>query len=330
MQSSIKYRPRTLDELIGQEKIIRLLRGQYKKKLLPQGMLFQGPKGSGKSTTAKILATSFQCKHQEKFGNPCVACRKRYSKFPIYTFECSKTSGIDDLKKFIAKAEYEIVGEGKHKVFILEEAHRLSPQAQEALLIPTEKMGTNRWIICTTRPDKIVGTLLSRFRIYTLRVLNRELIAALVRRILTKLKSELAVDDLTDALVDNGITSARLVADAVDNYVAGDSAEDAAMVEGESTIDGKALIRATIKGVWPDVAALLQKTTPGDVRLLRSAVINYLRSMLLSSESVDPRSRAIAKGIKQLAYIGHAEDSNQLAALSAELFTLCHLFSGMG
>lgn len=325
MQSSIRYRPRNFDELVGQEKLIKLLRGQAKKRTLPNGMLFIGPKGSGKTTTARIVALSVQCSHQE-FGNPCIDCRRRKSNMPIYELNCGRVRKVEDVENFIETANYDIVGRGKRKVFVFDEAHRLSGHAQDILLKPFEDKGKNLWIICSTKPEKIVDTLRSRCQVYSLKTLNREQTVVLVRRILKKLDSELNVDDLADALVDNGISSSRLITNACDKYVAGLSAEEAAEVEGAVTVDSKELIRSVVKGLWPDVSHILQKTSAGDIRLLRAAIIGYLRTVLLESSTIDQRSKAVAKAITKLTYINQAEDSNQLAALAAELFGLCELF----
>lgn len=326
MQSSIKFRPKTLDELVGQDKLVRLLRGQYKEKTLPNAMMFLGPKGSGKTTTARIIALSMQCKHQDKFGNPCLACRKDRSKYPIYELPCGKVRGVEDVENFIETANYDIVGRGQRKVFLLDEAHRLSGTAQDVLLDPFEKRGKNLWMICTTRPDKIVETLRSRCQIYTLKTLDRDRTEILVKRILKRLHSKLSASDLADALVDNAISSGRLIANACDKYVAGESAEDAAEVEGAATINSKELIRATIKGDWVDTVKVLKKADSGNIRLLRASIISYLRAILFDSSELNDHNKAVADAIKRLSYVGQAEDSNQLAALSSELYTLCGMF----
>jgi DNA polymerase-3 subunit gamma/tau len=327
MQSSKRFRPRSLDALVGQDRLVRQLRGQFKKKTLPSGYMFTGPKGSGKTTAARIIAVSLQCTHQKKFGIPCKACWNSYSEYPIYEINCGQIRGVEDLEQFISNADYEIIGKGKRRVYILDEAHRLSGHAQDTLLIPTEKNNKNVWIICSTKEDKIAETLRSRFQVYSIATLNAENVNILVRTLLERHESELSVDDLADALVDNGIFSARLIANAVDKYVGGASAEEAAYVDGVATIDGKALIRAIIKGDWPDVTVLLKKTSVGDVRQLRGSIIGYLRAILLDSTELDARTNAVAEGIKRLTYINMSEEHNQLAALSAELYTLCTLFS---
>jgi DNA polymerase III gamma/tau subunit len=268
-----------------------------------------------------------QCTHQERFGRPCKLCRRNKDNFPIYELDCGSVRGVDDVKNFIATSAFDIVGAGKKKVFIFDEAHRLSGHAQDSLLKSFEDKGNALWIICSTKHSKIVDTLRSRCKQYPLKPLNREDTGELVKYLLLKNASELSVDDLADALVDNKVDSCRLIANAVDDYISGCSADEAAQVEGTTEVDSKALCRATVKGLWTDVSDILQKTSEGDLRFLRSAVINYLRSVLLESPEINDRTSAVAEAIKRLSYVTTAEDSIQLAALSAELFTLCKLFS---
>lgn len=327
MQSSKKFRPRSLDEMVGQDKIIKRLRGLHKKKKFPHALMFTGGKGSGKTTLARILALSVQCTHQDKFGIPCLACRKNKDRFPIYELNGGKVRGVDDVEKFIETADYDVIGRGKRKVFILDEAHRLSGHAQDILLKPFEDNSNCLWIICTTRATKIVETLRSRCRQFPLKALNREDSQILVRQLLKKNKSELNVDELVDALIDNKVSSGRLIANAVDDYISGSIAEDAAQVEGVAEVDSKALCRAVVKGDWRDTSQILQKTNDGDIRLLRASVINYLRTILLESVEISDRTKSLAEAIKRLAYVSSAEDSIQLAALGAELYTLCDSFS---
>jgi DNA polymerase III subunit gamma/tau len=324
--SSISGRPKNLDQLIGQAKKVKLLRGLQKKRP-PIAWMFVGGTGSGKTTIAQILALSLQCSHQEKFGMPCKICR-RQSNLPIFEIDCGSVTGVDDIKKYIRASEHEILGKGKKRVYILDECQMLSKHAQSALLKPTEKKNSGNviWIFCTTDPESIRDTIRSRCKIITLKPFNRDDVLAYTTRLLKASHSKLSAEELADALVENNITSGRLVAQAVDSYVAGESVEDAADVDSISAIKSKALVRAVGKGDWGDTAALLRKADTTNIRKLRGAIAGYLRSILLDSSEIDDRSKAIAEAIKRLVYVGSADEGNQLAALSAELLMLCEIF----
>lgn len=325
-QSSISGRPRTLDALVGQTKNVKLIRGLQKKKS-PKAWMFVGATGSGKTTIAQIIALSLQCSH-DKFGVPCKICRRHKATMPIYEIDCGTVTGVDDIKKYIRSSEYEILSRGRKKVFILDECQMLSKHSQSALLKPTESLGSNTvWIFSTTDPDQMRKTIRSRCQIIALKPFNRDEILEAVTTLLEKSDSELSADDLTEALVENNITSGRLVAQAVDRYIAGASAEDASSVDSISEIKSKVLCRSVSKGDWEATSALLKKADITSARALRGAVIGYLRAVLLDSSEIDDRSKAVAEAIKRLSYVGSAEVDNQLGALSAELFGLCEVFS---
>lgn len=325
--SSIIGRPKNLDALIGQAKNVKLIRGLQKKRS-PKAWMFVGATGSGKTTIAQIIALSLQCAHQTKFGRPCKICRRNMSNMPIFEIDCGTVTGVDDIKKYIRSSEYELLGQGKKKVYILDECQMLSKHAQSALLKPTEAVDRNTvWIFCTTDPEQMRNTIRSRCKIVTLKPFNRDEIYIAVKRLLEKDDSELSADDLTDALVENSVTSGRLVAQAVDSYLAGQSAEDAAEIDAVSVVKGKTLCKAVTKGDWEATRVLLRKADKTSARALRGAVIGYLRSVLLDSSEYDDRTKAVAGAITRLSYVSTAEDVNQIGALSAELYSLCETFS---
>lgn len=325
--SSISARPRNLDALVGQAKNVKLIRGLQKKKT-PRAWMFTGATGSGKTTIALIIALSLQCPHQKKFGLPCKNCRRNKANFPIFEIDCGTVTGVEDIKKYIRSSEYEILGKGKKRVYILDECQMLSKHAQSALLKPTEKINANTvWIFCTTDPDAMRKTIRSRCQVITLKPFNREEIYESVKKLLETNDSELSIDDITDALVENNVSSGRLVAQAVDRYLAGATAEDAAEIDAVSEIKAKVLVRSVGKGDWEATAALLKKADVASARFLRTSVIGYLRNTLLDCSEIDSRTKAIVKAIKALSYVSSAEEANQLGALTAELCLLCSVFS---
>jgi DNA polymerase III gamma/tau subunit len=327
-QSSLAARPKSLDDLIGQEEIVKRIRRGVKKTGPPKGYLFTGEKGSGKSSISGIIALALQCKHQKVFGIPCRECRVNRDKYPIYKLNCARNRNVADLEKFVDRADYFLTGTGRRKVFILEEIQELSKTAQRVLLDQTESVNNNAiWIANTTDPDSVNEALRSRFKMYGMRSPERDDLVLYITKILKKLESELAPDDLADALVENGITSFRLVAHAIDSYVEGATAEQAAEVDASTKTNVKALRRAVVKGEWSDVAAILKKSSKSEVRSLRLGLLGYLRLYLLDNAAIDERGNAIAQAMVRLSYVGRTEDQNQLSALVAELYTLCGIFS---
>lgn len=327
-QLSLSARPRTLDDLVGQSKLVKRIRNGIKKSGVPKGWLFWGQKGSGKTTIARILALSVQCSHQDKFGRPCVKCRKKKRQLPIFQLNCARNRTVESMEAFVDRADYEITGQGKRKVFILDEVQELSKKAQRILLDQTEDPSNNAvWILTTTEPDKINSALRSRLKVRALKSFDRDDTLELVTRLLSKRDSELDPEALADALVEKGVTSGRLIAHAVESYYEGDSAEDAAEVDAETDVNTKTLWRAVIKGDWEATGVILKNSNASDVRPLRYAMINHLRVVLLESVEFDDRSKSVAEAIKRLAYVGAVDDTTQMGALAAELFGLCEVFS---
>jgi DNA polymerase III gamma/tau subunit len=292
--------------------------------------MFGGPKGTGKTTTARILALSLQCKHQDpdKWGNPCKECLANRSSFPIIEINASDITGIDKLRDIIQSSDYGLLGSGSYRVYILDETHRLSDSAQNLLLKYLEDTPeTTVFILCSSMPYKMLEALRRRCIYYELRELDYDDTTKLVTRLLKKVKSELPVDRLVDALVERQIKSSGLIAQAVEKYVACSNPEDAAQVEGSSTLDVKALTKAVTKGSWPDVCQALQASEGMDIRVIRGSMLAYLKTILLESQDFSKRNEAISKAIKALCAVENAPDAVVSASMSAELYLLTELFS---
>jgi DNA polymerase III subunit gamma/tau len=336
-QSAISLRPKRFSELVGQDKIVRKLRNLVKDRM-PKAFLFYGPKGGGKTTTARILAISLQCNHQKEFGEPCDRCLRRYRKgeYTIIEINCAsvvertkeahRTSAAQAIRDKLSATAYELL-QGKFRVYIFDEAHDLSPDAQDVLLKYFEDSPEeNIFIINSTRPEKIVDTLRSRCMVMHIRPLKYDDIKILVKRGLKHCGSDLSSTSLTDELAENKIDSPRLILNAVENYVAGDSPEDAAQVEGATEVDAKSLCRHVVKGDWPGIAKMLRGASATEARRLRAAVIGYLREILFDCSELDDRTKAVYESIKILSSTSWTEDANQIALLSAELAMVCGVF----
>jgi DNA polymerase-3 subunit gamma/tau len=293
-QVSLSARPRSLDMLVGQKKVVTGIRGHAASGRLPKAWLFSGPKGTGKTSTARILALAYQCKHQEVFGKPCKECYNRWSSFPIYKINGSEVTGKEEVRQRFQGTEYGILGDGSYRVYILDECHKMSDSAQNlALEYLEDTPETTVFILCSTAPHKIIETLRSRCIAYEFRELGADDTLILVTRLLKKINSTLPCDRLTDALVERGIRSPRLIAQAIEKYAAGLDPDEAAQVDGATEVDVKALCRCVIKGSWEDTAKILINSQPGDMRAIRLNLLAYLRAVLLESTIAD-RTKAVA------------------------------------
>lgn len=325
-QLSLSARPRTLDAMVGQAKLVAAIRGHMAGDRVVKAWMFCGPKGTGKTTVSRILALSYQCEHQKVFGNPCKECRANRSAFPIHEIPASDLTGIDDIRKALQGYDYGIIGAGKYRVYVIDEAHRLSGSAQDLLLkyIERDNLPTI-FILVSSAPHKIVETLRSRCVVYELDELGLDDTALLVEKLLKIAQSKLPVDRLADALVDHRVRSPRLIAQAVEKYVSGVPVEDAIKVDGAATIDVSVLCRSAVKGDWPAVAGVLLNNQ--DPRGVRIAVVSYLKTILLESPEIDDRTLTVAKAIQGLCSVQNAEDVVVAASLACELYKVVAMFS---
>ncbi|MDD3804550.1 MAG: DNA polymerase III subunit gamma/tau, partial [bacterium] len=161
-----KYRPQRFEDIIGQDQIVRILRGGVKNKRIPHAMLFSGPRGVGKTTAARILAMAMNCLSPEQ-GEPCLkcaSCRDIIDGRDIDVIEIDGASnrGIDEVRDLREKAKY-VTASGNYKIFIIDEVHMLTKEAFNALLKILEEPPEHvKFIFATTEPYNVIPTILSR------------------------------------------------------------------------------------------------------------------------------------------------------------------------
>jgi hypothetical protein len=148
----------------------------------------------------------------------------------------------------------------------------------------------------------------------------------LVTKLLKIAKSDLPVDRLVDALVERRIIYPRLIANAVEKYVGGQTPSEAAEVEGIAEINTKALTRSVVKGDWEEASRYLLNAQPSDMRIIRVSILAYLRTVLLESPISD-RTKVVANSIAGICSVHNAEDAVIAAAMNAELYKLTAMFS---
>lgn len=164
-----KYRPKTFKEIIGQEIIIKILKNFLKNaSKIPQGYLFSGQRGTGKTSTARIFAKALNCLNLDKYEyepcNQCVNCEAiNAGQFlDLIELDAASNRGIDEIRNIKEHIGFKPI-QGKYKVFIIDEAHMLTEPAFNALLKTLEEPPKHTiFILVTTEPDSIPPTILSR------------------------------------------------------------------------------------------------------------------------------------------------------------------------
>ena len=164
------YRPRQFGQVLGQEQSLEILRKQAKLDAFGHAYLLYGPSGTGKTTTARLLAMALNCPAMNGTGEPCgecPSCKTIYegANWDVFEMDAASQRGIDDIRELKMRAYLSPIG--KKKVYIIDEAHALTEPAWNALLKLLEEPPPHLTIIlCSTAPDKIPLTVKSRCQLY--------------------------------------------------------------------------------------------------------------------------------------------------------------------
>lgn len=161
-----KYRPQKLDEIAGQEVVVKILKNAIKKDKISHAYLFCGPRGTGKTSIAKILAKTINCEHLEDFipCDQCSSCTQINNKNSndIIEIDAASNNGVDEIRELKNKINL-VPNTSKYKVYIIDEVHMLTLGAFNALLKTLEEPPKHAiFILATTEPHKIPITILSR------------------------------------------------------------------------------------------------------------------------------------------------------------------------
>ena len=183
---SRKYRPKDLNDLIGQEVLAKSLRSCLNTKKVPHAFLFHGIRGVGKTTTARILARCLCCigpdGQTDITSSPCGTCRScvamdKEQHLDIMEFDAASRTGVDDIREVIEATQYAPVL-GRYKIFIIDEVHMLSKSAFNALLKTLEEPPAHvKFIFATTEVQKVPETVLSRCMTFRLHPVSSDALA---------------------------------------------------------------------------------------------------------------------------------------------------------
>jgi DNA polymerase-3 subunit gamma/tau len=161
-----RHRPRTFDEVVGQEHVVRTLRNAVEQGKVHHAYLFVGARGTGKTSMAKILAACLNCE-QGPTTEPCGRCESCTSiaaatSLDVIEMDAASNNSVDDIRDLRERVAYAPVS-GRHKVYILDEAHMLSSQAWNAFLKTLEEPPTRTiFVLATTEPQKVLPTVVDR------------------------------------------------------------------------------------------------------------------------------------------------------------------------
>ena len=161
-----KWRSRSFDDLVGQEHVVRTLRNAVRSGRVAHAYLFTGPRGTGKTSMARILAKSLNCLDPED-GNPCNRCENCNAAnegraLDVIEIDAASNTSVDSVRDLRERVGY-AASEGRYKVYIIDEVHRLSGAAFDAFLKTLEEPPPHVvFVFASTEPHKVPATIMSR------------------------------------------------------------------------------------------------------------------------------------------------------------------------
>jgi len=187
-----KYRPQTFDDIIGQNHVTRTLKNAVEQNRLAHAYLFVGPRGTGKTSTARILAKALNCIHGPTVTpcGKCDNCREIAggNSLDVIELDAASNRGIDDVRELRDNVRY-APAKGRFKIYIIDEVHMLTKEAANALLKTLEEPPKHViFCLATTEPEKLPITILSRCQRFDLHRIATNLIAQQLQLIATKEK----------------------------------------------------------------------------------------------------------------------------------------------
>ena len=189
---SLKYSPQSFLDVIGQDHVTQTLINAFKKNRVGQGYIFTGPRGVGKTTTARILAKGLNCKNS-KNGNPCNKCNicdeiTEYRNLDVLEIDGASNRGIEEIRNLRELIKFSPMN-SSYKIFIIDEVHMLTNQAFNALLRTLEEPPAHgKFIMCTTDIHKVPDTIISRCQRFDFNRISINDIKESVNSILSKEK----------------------------------------------------------------------------------------------------------------------------------------------
>ncbi len=206
-----KYRPQTFAQLVGQEAIAITLTNAIASRKIAPAYLFTGPRGTGKTSSARILAKSLNCLSSEQpTANPCGQCEvcssiSRSSALDVMEIDAASNTGVDNIREIIEKAQFAPV-QCRYKVYVIDECHMLSTAAFNALLKTLEEPPARViFVLATTDPQRVLPTIISRCQRFDYRRIPLQAMVAHLQYIATEEKIDITLEAITSvAQIANG------------------------------------------------------------------------------------------------------------------------------
>jgi len=292
------YRPHSFETVVGQRHIVQTLQNAIKSSKLSHAYLFCGPRGTGKTTVAKLLAKSVNCLNPEEAPcNRCDHCASiQNGTHPdVIEIDAASNNGVDEIRDLIEKVKYSPI-QSKYKVYIVDEVHMLSQGAFNALLKTLEEPPSHViFILATTEPHKVLPTIISRCQRYDFVRVNQRDIQLRIEDVLKqeKIEYEPEATRLISQLADGGVRDALSILEQVIAYSGNKlNTQHVNDIYGIATTQDKIKL---IEAIFDEDAALLMQEIDNinkknvDIRRLTNDLMELFKEAIVYAYTTDKK-----------------------------------------